>query len=173
MARWGYILFAFVALSAWAGAQGPAPAAPLSAEDKLRLLKANSTLIENLVNDGVAISNADKPVDRAERCRSAARSLVNAIQQAAAADDAERVAVLTDLFREFVRDGLAPTLADAKRDIPPESPDSKRLQKVRGDANTDLNDLKAAITKSGKLSESQRVKVAAKQLDEQLGDTLK
>ena len=65
MARWAYLLTAFVALAAWAGAQGPVPPAPLSAEDKLRLHRANSTLIDNLVNDGVAMSGVGDPVERA------------------------------------------------------------------------------------------------------------
>jgi|GEM_PF-3279458 len=166
MARWAYLLIVFTLLAAWVSAQNPVPAQPqLSAEDKLRLLKANSTLIENLVNDGVAISSADTAVNRVEHCRNASRSLVNAIQQAATAEDAERVAVLTDLFRDFVREGLLPTLDDAKRDVPAESPDGKRLRDLRLKAAGDLNDLKKASS-TGKLSDSQRVKDAIKQLDE-------
>jgi hypothetical protein len=159
------ILTAFVALSAWAGAQGPAATTPLSPEDRLRLLKANSLLIENLVNDGVAMSSADRPVDRAERGRSAARSLVNAIQQAASAEDAERVAELTGLFRVFVSDGLAPMLKEAKRDVPPESPDGKRVRELTETAQRDLNDLKAALGQSDKLTANPRVQEAAKQLE--------
>lgn len=167
MARWAYLLIAFTVLAAWAGAQNPTPApSPLSAEDKLRLLKANSTLIENLVNDGVAISSADTAVTRVEQCRKASRSLVNAVQQAATAEDAERVAVLTELFRDFVREGLLPTLDDAKRDVPPESPDGKRLRDLRLKAAGDLNDLKKAASSPGKLSDNQRVKEAVKQLDD-------
>ena len=111
--RWLCLLGTFAVLAAWAGAQNPAP--PLSAEDKLRLLKSNSTLIDNLVNGGVELSRADTPVKRVEQCRNASRSLVNAIRHAADANDAERVAELTGLFREFVREGLAPTIEDAKR----------------------------------------------------------
>jgi hypothetical protein len=164
MARWLYLLVTFAVLAAWAGAQNPAP--PLSAEDKLRLLKSNSALIDNLVNEGVALSNADAPVRRVEACRNASRSLVNAIQHAADADDAERVAELTGLFREFVREGLAPTMTDAKRDVPPESPDGKRLAELRDTAARDLTDLKAALGKSEKLNQHPRVKEAAKGLEE-------
>lgn len=168
--RWFWLLTAFAALAAWAGAQNPAP--PLSAEDKLRLLKSNGALIDGLVNDGVAISNADAPVKRVEACRNASRSLVNAIRHAADADDAERVAELTGLFREFVRDGLAPTLSDAKRDVPPESPDGKQLRRQQDLAAGDLQDVKAALGKGEKLNQSQRVKDEAKALEE-LTDALK
>jgi hypothetical protein len=170
MARWLYLLGTFAALAAWAGAQNSAP--PLGAEDKLRLLKSNGALIDNLVNDGVAISNADAPVRRVESCRGASLSLVNAIRHAADADDAERVAELTGLFRDFVREGLAPTLKEAQRDVPPESPDGKRLRELGDIAARDLTDLRAAIGKSEKLNQNPRVKDAAKGLDE-LGEAFR
>ncbi len=170
MARWFYLLGTFAILAAWAGAQTTAP--PLSADDKLRLLKSNSPLIENLVSDGVALSNADAPVKRVEACRNASRSLVNAIQHAAGADEAERVAELTGLFRDFVREGLAPTLADARRDVPPESPDAVRLRELSATAARDLADLKAAIGKNETITQNPHVKEALKALDE-LRDSLK
>ncbi|QJW96342.1 hypothetical protein [Frigoriglobus tundricola] len=163
MARWAFLLTAFVALAAWAGAQGPVPPAPLSAEDKLRLLRANHALIENLVRDGVEMSKAGRPVDRAAHCRLASRSLVNAIREAARTEDAERVAELTGLYRTVVRDGLLPTLADAKRGVTPNSPADVALRKVRSDSVEDVKDLKTALPAVGN---NQRVKDALKQLDE-------
>ena len=63
MVRWAHMLSAFVALAARAGAQNPVPAQPpLSAEDKLRLLKANGALIDNLVRDGVVSHSAAKQI---------------------------------------------------------------------------------------------------------------
>jgi hypothetical protein len=171
MARWLYLLTAFVALAAWAGAQGPVPSAPLSAEDKLRLLRANSTLIDNLVRDGVAMSTASDPVDRAERCRYTARTLVNAIQDAARAEDAARVAELTTLFRSVVVEGLIPTLNDAKQNVTPESPGAKKLGEVQTNSVRDVTDLKAAAT-TGKLADNPHVKAALKQIDE-LNEQLK
>jgi len=143
MARWLYLLTAFAVLAAWAGAQSPAPS--LSAEDKLRLLKANGTLIDNLIRDGVALSAADRPEDRAARCRSAALALANAIQQAAAAEDAERVAELTSLYCDLIRDGLVPTITDGLQVIPPESPSAKKLREVRGLAVGDVAKVKAVV----------------------------
>jgi hypothetical protein len=145
MARRVYLLVAFAALSGWAGAQNPAP--PLSAEDRVRLLKANGTLLDNLVRDGVALSSADTPEDRAARCRGSALALANAIQQAAAADDADRVAELTALYCDLVRDGLVPMLAESQRLVPPESPSGKKLREVRGHATADVSRVRAANEK--------------------------
>jgi hypothetical protein len=164
MARWLYLLTAFAALAAWAGAQNPAP--PLSAEDKLRLLKANSALIDNLVRDGVALSVADTPERRAEECRKSSLALAHEIQRAAAAEDAERVAELTVLFRNLVRDGLVPVINDGLSVVPPQSPAFKKLREVRGYAAADVTDLKAKIPASAKLSDNARVKESLKQLDE-------
>ena len=125
------------------------------------------------MDNGVAMSGTTDPVLRAERCRAAARSLVNAIQEAARADDAERVAELTGLFRVVALDGLAPVLADAARqNMAPESPGAVRLRKVRDDSADDLKDLKDAAASTRKLSDSPRVKDALKQLDD-LTDALK
>jgi flagellar basal body rod protein FlgC len=92
--------------------------------------------------------------------------LVNAIQQAAADQDAERVAELTGLFRTVVADGLVPTLADAKHAIPPGSPDAERLGKVRESSVNDLSQLKAAVSATSKVGDNPRVKDALKQLDD-------
>jgi hypothetical protein len=173
MARWLYILTAFTVLTAWAGAQNGAPLQPsLSAEDKLRLLKANSALIDNLVNDSLQLSKANSHIDRVSQCRGTSRSLVNAIQHAAEAQNAERVAVLTELFRNFVNEGLVPTIDDAKQNIPTGSPDAVKLTTLREQASSDLTDLKTAIGKNEKLNENPRVKDAVKQLDE-LTESLK
>ena len=161
--RWAFALIAFIGLATWAGAQGPASPASLSAEDKLRLLRANSALIENLVRDGIKISKTDQPVERATHCRAASRSLVNAIQEAARAEDAERVAELTDLYRTVVRDGLLPTLAEAKRDAAPGSPAEVTLREVRTNSTNDVSQLKTALTSVGS---NQRVQENFKHLDE-------
>jgi hypothetical protein len=172
MARLLTILVAFVALSAWAGAQGPPAPAQLSPEDRIRLLKSNSLLISHLVDEGVRMANAADSVDRAAGCRGAGRSLVNAIDQAAAAGDAERAAVLAGLYRQVVAEGLVPTIKDASGEVRPESPRGKVLQQVRTDAAKDLTDLKAALGKSDKLTGHPRVRDEAEQLDK-LGETLK
>ena len=163
MARWVYLLTAFTVLAAWAGAQNPS--APLSPQDKVRLLKANTDLIDNLVRDGVAMSGEGDPVQRASLCRGAARSLANAIEQAAKAENAERVAELTGLFRDVVRDGLVPTMNEAQASVPPQSKAAKQLAQLRKYTTDDVDGLKATIP-AGKLADNPRVKDALKQLDE-------
>lgn len=165
MARTLYLLTAFVLLSAWAGAQNPAAPAQLTAEDKLRLLKANGALIDHLVQDGLLLSKATTVEDRAERCRGAALSLLRAIEAAAKTEDAERVAELTGLFREVVRDGLVPTLEEGQLAVTPESPSGRKLRDLRGAAATDLNYLRAVIP-AGKVADNPRVRDAVKNLDE-------
>jgi hypothetical protein len=171
MARWVHMTVAFAVLAAWAGAQSPAPPA-LSPEDKLRLLKANGPLIGELVHEGVAMSAAGDPVQRAERCRGAARSLANAIEDAARQENPDRVAELAGLFRDLVRDGLVPTIEDAQRGVPPESPSGRRLRDLRGTAAKDVSDLKAAVAAPGTLGDNPLIKDVRKQLDE-LADALK
>lgn len=163
MARWVYILTALAALSAWAGAQNPAP--PLSPEDRLRLLETNRDLVENLVRDGIAMSAADKPEDRAAKCRDASRSLANEIEKAAKEENAERVAELTGLFHEIVSKGLAPTLNEQQAIVPPQSKAGQKLAQLRKYTTDDVDGLKAAIP-AGKFADNPRVQDALKQLDE-------
>ncbi|AWM39916.1 hypothetical protein GobsT_16970 [Gemmata obscuriglobus] len=167
MARWAYITAVFVALAAWAGAQGPGAApAPLSPADQLRLLKANGTLIDNLVDHGVQLSRADTPEDRAQQCHKAARVLASAAQHAADRQEAERVAELTGLFHNVVRDALLPTLADGNRLVTPGSPSERKLLETHAALVQDVRDLKAAIPTTGKVAENDRVRAELKKLNE-------
>jgi hypothetical protein len=167
MARWLYLLTAFAGLAAWAGAQNPAP--PLSAEDKLRLLKANSTLIENLVNDGVALSVANTPEDRAVRCHRTSLHLANEIERAAKANDKERVAELTGLFCDQVRDGLVPTINDGLRTVNPVSPAATKLREVRQLAGQDVARVQAAVPTVNTLTPNNRNETLIRRLDEVAG----
>lgn len=130
----------FVVLAAWAGAQGPT-----TASDKLRLHRANRTLLTDLVGGGVRLGAADHPVARAEACQQTARAVGIAVRRAAEANDADRVAELGDHLDALVRDGLVPVLDDATRVIPAESPDGARLRAVRAGAAADLGETEAAL----------------------------
>lgn len=165
MARWAYILAAFGALAAWAGAQGPAQAPPGPA-DQLRLLRANGTLIDHLVDHGVELSRANTAEQRAEQCRRAAKALATAVQDAAAKQEAERVAELTGLFRDVVRDALLPALEHGQRVVTPNSPGERQLRETRAASARDVTELRAAIPAAGKVAEHARVKEALKQIDE-------
>ena len=69
-----------------------------------------------------------------------------------------------------VREGLVPTLEDAK--VPPESPDAKRLKEIREKAIGDLGTLRDALPTSGKVGDSEKVKKLRQDLDT-LRDVLK
>ena len=129
-------------LAAWAGAQGPAPT---TAAERLRLHRANRTLLTDLVGSGVRLAGADSPVARAEACQQTARAVGIAVRRAAEANDADRVAELGDHLDALVRDGLVPVLDDATRTVPAESPDAARLRAVRAGASADLDATEAAL----------------------------
>ncbi|HEX4608495.1 MAG TPA: hypothetical protein VH092_09840 [Urbifossiella sp.] len=141
MTRPALTLAVLAALAAWAGAQGPAP----TAADRLRLHRANRTLLTDLVGGGVRLAGADNPVARAEACQQTARAVGLAVRRAAEARDADRVAELGDHRDALVRDGLVPVLEDATRTIPAASPDAARLRAVRAGAAADLDATEAAL----------------------------
>jgi len=78
----------------------------------------------------------------------------------------KRVAELADLFLKVVGEALLPALDDAKRAVPPESPDAKHIRAIRAGSADDVRELKAAIPATGKVADNGRVKDALKQLDE-------
>lgn len=162
MCRAGFTLLVALVLSAWAGAQGPAP---LTAADQLRLLRANRILLTDLVTSGVELGAADGPVDRADKCRKTARVLSVALERAAEAGDADRVAELGDHLDRVVRDALVPVLDDARQTIPEGSPDAKRLKLVRESAVGDLDWARGAIPDGGAVGGSAKVRDLAGRLD--------
>jgi hypothetical protein len=150
MARAGLSLVVFLALAAWAGAQGPAP---LTAADQLRLLRANRLLLDDLIGRGIELGAADSPLDRAAACQATAHALAVAIQRAAEAQDTDRVAEIGEHFETVVRDGLGPTLDEARRVTPPGSPGEKKLKELRETANGDLKGVRDAIPNTGKVKD--------------------
>ena len=163
MSRFGFTLVVGVALAAWAGAQGPPPA--VTAADRVRMLRADRTLLADLVESGVKLGGADHPVARAESCQETARLLGIALHTAAEGQDADRVGELGDHLDRVVRDGLVPLLDEARRTTPPESPDAKRLGAVRESAAGDLEWALSAVPPAGKLADSARVTDVAAKLD--------
>jgi hypothetical protein len=166
MIRTFFTLLVLATLATWAGAQNPGTAPAMVAEDQLRLLKTNSSLIGALVSEGVEMAKAShSTAARVEHGRRVSRSLINAILQAVERGDAERVAVLTNLFHDFVRDGLSPLLHDAKTRIDPQSPEGQRLVAIHQQAGADLNELKTTLA-TGAIRDHHRVQESLKQLDE-------
>jgi hypothetical protein len=144
VARAAVLLTIFAALAGWAGAQGPAP--PLAPADRLALFRSNRVLVEHLVNNGLALSDADDPLRRAQECRRTARTLTNYLGRAATEDrNPDRVAELADLVGEVVRDGLTPNLVEATAAIGPGDPREPELKKLRAGAVADLDEVGAVV----------------------------
>jgi hypothetical protein len=161
--RAGLTLATFLALAAWAGAQGPSPALP--ADVQLRMLRENRLLLNDLVERGVALSGADDPVSRAEECEKMVRSLGAALRRAADAQNPDRVAELGDHLEAVLRDGLIPNLDEATRVIDPHSPEWPRLQEVRKRAAGGLDEIRDALPTTGKVGENGKVKDLRGKLD--------
>jgi hypothetical protein len=155
------------ALSAWVSAQGPPL---LSADVQVKQFKANRILIENLVDHGIDLSNADSPLRRAEACQRTAGTLAHYLARAAGNEDPDRVAEFANLYSAVVRDGLVPNLNEAKRGITdPKSPDAGRLRAVNEQARRDLDEVRKSIPTSGKVGEHDKVKSALVIIEELAG----
>ncbi len=163
MARLALLLTTFASLAAWAGAQGPPPS--LSAADRVNLFKANRTLLENLVNDGITLADADDPLKRAEGSRATSLTLSNYLKRAATEDqNPQRVVELAELMHDVLRDGLAPNLEEAARIFPPDSPQAAQLADLRRKSTADLDTFAQALPTAGKVAENEVVKKALAQL---------
>ncbi len=152
------IPLAFLALSAWAGAQGPPTT--LDAATQVKLFKSNRLLLEQLVDHGIGLANADGPIHRAEECRKTATTLANSLSRAAEDQDPERVVELAGLMGDVIRNGLVPNLNDAQNGLNPDSPGATQLAKVRANAGRDLDELPQRIPNEGKVADSQKVRDA-------------
>jgi hypothetical protein len=150
-------LVAFMALAAWAGAQGSSR--PLDAATLEMLFKRDRTLLEHLVNHGVDLTDADDPLQRAEECRKTATTLANYLGRAADDQDPDRVVELAGLMGDVVREGLVPNLNAAQEEIRPGDPREAKLVKVREHATYDLDNL-SKIPSDGKVGNSEKVKEA-------------
>lgn len=151
-------LFVLAILAAWAGAQGTSSSLPAAAQ--ARLFHMNRTLLEDLVDRGIGLAEADHPLQRADECRKTASSLANYIQKAADDQDADRVVELASLMGDVVREGLVPNLDKAQQDIRPGDPREAQLAKVRDGAARELDGLPAKIPSDGKLADNPKVKEA-------------
>jgi hypothetical protein len=159
------ILIFAIALSVWASADDPARG-PTAAE-QLQLLRVNRSLLEDLLDHGLKLSDANTLIDRAEECRRSARTLSESLKwETENQADPNRVAELSDNLAVLVNDGLMPTLAEAETTIPNDSQDYKRLQEVRITADRELRDLEQAIPTVGPLGKSRQVQEARTRLSD-------
>jgi hypothetical protein len=163
-------LLTFLALAAWAGAQGPPPGP--TAADRLKLLRANHMLIENLVDHGIGMADADTPLKRAAQSRRTAQMLANEVQAAADGQNAARVAELSGHLDAVLRDALAPNLDRAARDAAPGSPAESEVKSLRAAVLADVDGIRGAIPAGGKVGDDAGVRDARRKF-ESLRDKLK
>jgi hypothetical protein len=157
-------LFVGAVLSAWVSAQGPPL---LTAEIQVKQFKNNRILIENLVDHGIYISNADDSLARAEACQRTARTLANYLERAAGDGDPERVAEFAGLFSQVIREGLLPNLDAAKRSITDQkSPRADTLKQVNAQVRSDLDSVLKSVPTHGKVGDSDKVKSALRAIEE-------
>jgi hypothetical protein len=107
-------------------------------------------------------------LERAERCRKATSTLGAELRTVAADSSAnpDRVAELSEHLTTVVRDGLAPTLAEARGQHRPGSPGYEKLKKVYTEARAELEQTRNAIPTDGKVGRSRLVKEATQKLSD-------
>lgn len=155
MTRAALTLTIFLALAAWSGAQGPSPTLPIDVQ--LRMHRENRILIGDLVRQGLALSEKDDAVGRAEECEKTVRSLGAALRRAAETQNADRAAELGDHLESVLREGLLPNIDEAIRTIDPASPEWARLKTVRERTARGLDDLRDTIPTTGKLGNNSKL----------------
>jgi hypothetical protein len=156
-------LLAFALLSAWASAQNTS--GPTTAADHLNLLKTNRKLLEELVEEGVQLGDANSPLERATQCQHVATRLTRELKNAIERDDADRVAEMSDYFSSVINSGFMPNFATAKENTPVESPDYPRLLAVHTEAAKNMDIVKLLIPADGKLAKNKRVQEARGKLE--------
>ena len=122
--------------AAWSAGQRPDPL-PTAAE-QLHMLQSNRGLLERLLNHSVEISDAENTLNRAEACRSAARTMAGELRATTSDTPPGRVEELAELLGTVWADGLAPALADARREVRAGSPEYARLQQLERQAVADI-----------------------------------
>ncbi len=147
-----------------ASAQGPAPGK--SAAEQLKLFRAHSPLLDQLLDQALRLAEAGDALDRADRCRDAVVSLSRALSDAAGEPDADpsRVAELSGLLAGVVRDGFGPALEQAGAVHQPGSDGYKRLVELRRRADVDLSNARA-FRGEGAVGRSPQVRAARGDLD--------
>lgn len=160
MTRTALTLLTAAGLSAWAAAQ--VPPAPL-AIGQARLLTANRDLLQALLTDGLAASDAgDSTLDRIAACRRAAQTLSRSLKEECQRDapDADRVAELGDHLGEVLKDGLAPALDRARAAYHDGSPDFPKFRDLDKQSAADARAAAGLIPAAGKLGDRGNVRDA-------------
>ena len=149
-------------VSLWASAQSGTVG--LSAADRLQLLKTNRDLLDDLLDQGTRVADANTPIDRAAECQRTTDRLAREYRTALDRSDADRAGEIGDHLDKIVSEGFAPNLEIALRDSKPGSPDYKRVQAIHRDAVQSLDGLTATPLPDGPLTKSKRLRQAREKL---------
>ena len=150
------------AVSFWASAQ-TTPAGP-SAAEQLQMLKTNRELLEDLLDQGTRVSDANTPLDRAAECQRATDRLARELRTAVDRADADRANEIGEYVERIVVEGFVPNFETARRDAKPGSPDYERVKAMHREATDSLDKLGAALPTDGPLSKSKRLQQAREKL---------
>ena len=150
------------AVSLWASAQ-PSTAG-LTAAAQLQLLKTNRELLEDLLDQGMLVADANTPLDRAAACQRSIDRMARELQPAVARSDADRANEIGDYVERIVVDGFVPNFEIARRDAKPGSPDFERVKTMHAEAHKSLDTLSATLPSEGPLSKSKRLQQARAKL---------
>ncbi len=161
----------FLALLVAAGVSMLASAQPansgLSAYEQLQLLKSNRELLEDLLDQGTRVSDANTPLDRAAECQRSTDRLAREFRAAIERSDSDRACEIGDHVEKIVVEGFVPNLETARRNSKEGSPDFERVKSMHRNAVQSLDGLHGTMPKDGPLAKSKRFQ----QLREKLADT--
>lgn len=130
MIRNAAVLMIFAGLAAIAGAQGPKIG--LTASQQHQLFQRNRIMIQTLVDSSVEISTQSGDyLQRAKSYRKVIMKFENELTDAANGNDAGRVAEIGKHLDTVMRQGLAPSLQSAVRQVGPDGTGRKDLQEIR------------------------------------------
>jgi hypothetical protein len=153
-------------LAAWVGAEDAAsrPSAVVQKE----LLHRNRALLDGLIDDGLKLASKPAPagpLERAEICQLMAVRMKGELLQASKAGERDRGAELAQLLRGLVVDGVAKNLGQARKQIPPQSQEEKRLFDLRDQTTALLKDAVEALGQFGAPAERTRQSLADSQAE--------
>ena len=152
------------AVSLWASAQSGTVG--LSAAERLQLLKTNRDLLDDLLDQGTRVADANTPLDRAAECQRITDRLAREYRTALDRSDADRAGEIGDHLDKIVSEGFAPNLEIARRDSKRGSPDYERVQAIHRDAVQSLDELNALPLLDGPLAKSKRLRLIREKLAE-------
>jgi hypothetical protein len=103
---------------------------PRLLDERVRQWRQDRELIRVLVEGGLRLAGQEDPLQRADCCTGLAEHLAEAIQQAAAARDADRVAEMGQHFFALLKRGVAGNLSAARTATPAGSRREEELRRV-------------------------------------------